>query len=212
VAFAGPAFNFTIFLIVQILRWEGILQGEWSLELAKINFWLAAFNLIPILPLDGGRIVRALFAHTFGFVQITKFLAAAGKWLGGIFVVFGFILQALGYVMYEPPLFIVLGVFFWLGSSKELKNAKIVFLKHLCKKKELLLTQGLMKSAALTVHKNTALSKIIDKFTTDRYSLVHVIGSKDKIEEVVSETEVVNGMIEYGPDQTLGSLLRSIRR
>ncbi len=212
VAFAGPAFNFTLFLIVQILRWEGIIQGEWSLELAKINFWLAAFNLIPVLPLDGGRIARAMLAHSFGFVQTTKFLAAAGKWLGGLLVVFGFILQAMGYIMYEPPLFIILGVFFWLGSSKELKNARIVFLKHLCKKKELLLTQGLMPSTVLTVHKNTALGKIIDKFTTDRYSLVHVLGPKDKPDDVISETEIVNGMLELGPDCTIGDWQRVIRQ
>lgn len=206
IAFAGPAFNFALFFLIQYLRWEGILHGEWALELVKINFWLACFNLLPVLPLDGGRIARALFSRTFGFVQTTKFLAAGGKWLGGTFVVAGFLLQAFGYFFYEPGLFIVLGVFFWFGSGKELANARIVFLKQLCRKKEHLLSQGLLRSSCLTVSKDAPLGKIIDEFTTDRYSLVSVLGTKDRIERTLSETEVVQGMIDYGLDYLVGKL------
>jgi stage IV sporulation protein FB len=150
--------------------------------------------------LDGGRIARAIFSRTFGFIRTTRFLAAAGKWLGGIFVIFGFLLQALGYFRYEPALFIILGVFFWLGSSKELANARIVFLKQLCRKKEQLLKEGLMYSDCLTVNKDTPLHKIVDQFTTDRYSLVSVLSGKDRIEKVLSETQVVQGMVDYGMD------------
>lgn len=206
IAFAGPAFNLSIFFLLQYLRWEGLIHGEWVLELLKINFWLVCFNLIPVLPLDGGRIARAFLSRIFGFVQTTKFLAAAGKWLGGIFVVAGFLLQALGYFWYEPGLFIVLGIFFWLGSSKELANARIVFLKQLCRKKEHLLQQGFMRSNSLTVSRDTSLNRIIDEFTTDQYSLVSVLGGKNQIEKVLSETEVVQGMMDYGLDYKVGKL------
>ncbi|NLL52298.1 MAG: peptidase M50 [Peptococcaceae bacterium] len=198
IAFAGPAFNFLLFIIFQYLRWEGILQGSWTLEFVKINFWLACFNLIPVLPLDGGRMVRAFLAGTFGFVKTTKFLAVAGKVLGGIFIVSGFFLQAFQFVQLEPVLFIVLGVFFWIGSDKELKNARIVFLKQLCRKKERLLSRGLMPSRCLTVNKDTPLSEVVNEFTTDRYSIVSVIGAKDKLEHTLSETEVVQGLLDKG--------------
>lgn len=209
IAFAGPALNFALLFIIQYLRWEGILTGEWALELIKINFWLACFNLIPVLPLDGGRIARAIFSGTFGFIQTTKFLAAAGKWLGVIFVVFGFLLQGFGFFMYEPVLFIILGVFFWLGSGKELTNARIVFLKQLCRKKEQLLRQGLMHSNCLTVSKDTPLGRIIDEFTTDRYCLVSVLGGKDRIENHLSETQIVQGMMDYGLDYKVGKLIKA---
>lgn len=198
IAFAGPAFNLALFLILQYLRWEGILRGAWVLDLVKMNFWLALFNLIPVLPLDGGRIVRAISAGTFGFVRTTKVLAAAGKWLGSVFVIIGFLLQAWGYYLYEPALFIVLGVFFWLGSRREMANARIVFLKQLCRKKELLLSQGLMKSSYFTVSQDITLGQIINEFTADRYSLVNVLGDKDKICKTLSETEIVQGMMDRG--------------
>lgn len=207
ISFAGPAFNLALFLILQYLRWEGILRGAWTLDLVKMNFWLAFFNLIPVLPLDGGRIVRAMLAGTFGFVRTTKVLAAAGKWLGGLFVISGFLLQALGYYLYEPALFIVLGVFFWLGSRRELANARIVFLKQLCRKKELLLSLGLMKSNSFTVSQDTTLGQIINEFTADRFSLVNVLGKKDKI-STLSESEIIQGMMERGMEYKIGELIK----
>lgn len=206
IALAGPAFNLSLFLLIATLRWEGILTGAWALELQKINFWLAIFNLIPVLPLDGGRVVRAQLAGIFGFVNTTKFLAKAGKWMGGIFVFMGFLLQGFGYYFYEPVIFIVLGVFFWLGSRKELANAQIVFLKQLCRKKEQLLRKGLMTSTALAVARETSLSRIIDEFNSDRYSIVHVIGKKDAIEKTFSETEIVQGMMNKGLKCKVGDL------
>jgi stage IV sporulation protein FB len=198
IAFAGPAFSFLLFMVFQYLRWHGFIQGSWAFELVKVNFWLACFNLIPVLPLDGGRIVRAILAGNFGFVKTTRFLAAAGKILGGIFFVMGFFFHALRIVIPEPALLIVLGVFFWLGANKELLNAQIVFLKQLCRKKERLLSRGLMPSRSLTVNKDTLLLKVVNEFTPDHYSLVHVMGGKDRLERILSETQIVQGMLDNG--------------
>jgi stage IV sporulation protein FB len=206
ISLAGPAFNFALFLMLQGLRGEGIIHGGWTLELARINFWLAAFNLIPVLPLDGGRILRAMLAGTFGFVRTTKLLAVAGRWLAGIFVVLGLWMEAFAFYTYEPAIFIILGVFFWIGGGKELANARIVFLKQLCRKKEQLLSKGLMRSAALTVTRDTELGKIMDELTSDRYSLINVIGGKNRIEKTWSETEIVQGIMERGLHDKVGNL------
>ncbi|NBJ16793.1 MAG: peptidase M50 [Dehalobacter sp. 4CP] len=206
IAFAGPAVNIVLFFFIQILRENGILNGAWALEFAKTNFWLAAFNLLPVLPLDGGRMVRGLLAGSFGFVPTTRLLAAAGKCLGGVFIFAGFLMQGMGFYIYEPVLFIVLGIFFWIGSGKELDNARIVFLKQLCRKKERLLAQGLMPGRSLAVSRDTALKQIIDKFSADHFSLVSVMGKDGKIEGTLSETEVIQGMMDFGLNCMVGRL------
>lgn len=206
IAFAGPALNICLFIVLQVLRWEGIAEGDWIYELAKINFWLAAFNLLPVLPLDGGRIARAFLTRPLGFIRSTKILAQAGKWLGGLFIVFGFFMQAWGFVHYEPGMFIILGLFFWVGSSRESFNARIVFLRHLCAKKELLLSKGLMPSSSLIVKRDTPLSRIIDELTIDSYSLINVIGRNDDVEKTFSETQVVEGMMNKGLKCKIGDI------
>ncbi|MDP4161389.1 MAG: peptidase M50, partial [Bacillota bacterium] len=89
VALAGPALNVVLLFAAQGLRWQGLWTGELADNFVRYNVWLAAFNLIPVLPLDGGRVVRALSVEGFGFVKTTKCLAWAGKWLGVMFVLYG---------------------------------------------------------------------------------------------------------------------------
>ncbi|MEE9274482.1 MAG: site-2 protease family protein [bacterium] len=71
VALAGPATNFilaiaTLLLLIQMLRFGlhfGMVGRPLALMLKAsfvINTALAAFNLIPILPFDGGRILNGL--------------------------------------------------------------------------------------------------------------------------------------------------------
>jgi len=60
--------------------------------LGYINFGLAAFNLVPGYPLDGGRVLRSLLWWKFGDVErATRTAAVTGQMVGGIFVALGIV-------------------------------------------------------------------------------------------------------------------------
>lgn len=70
VALAGPASNllqaFVWLLLLKIFLWTGFLtQSLLDLTIAGVlvNFYLMAFNLLPLPPLDGGRIVTMLLPY-----------------------------------------------------------------------------------------------------------------------------------------------------
>lgn len=70
VALAGPAGNllqaFVWLLLLKIFIWTGFLtQSLLDLTIAgvMVNFYLMAFNLLPLPPLDGGRIVTMLLPY-----------------------------------------------------------------------------------------------------------------------------------------------------
>lgn len=66
VAAAGPLAN----LALAALAWP--LPGEIARGFAVVNLLLGAGNLIPLFPLDGGRILRAFLARRSPFVDATR--------------------------------------------------------------------------------------------------------------------------------------------
>jgi len=66
------------------------LTADMFAWLARINFILAAFNLIPAFPLDGGRVLRAILWHfTKNQVQATSIAAWLGPAFGVLMIVGG---------------------------------------------------------------------------------------------------------------------------
>lgn len=110
VAAAGPLMNLILAIISVILLWAVVyLPPAFSVPLAKmlaasvvINIILMAFNLIPILPLDGGRILHALLPTNLQipFGQTERY---------GIFIVLGLAFMGFLGVILMPALNITIG-------------------------------------------------------------------------------------------------------
>lgn len=67
---AGPAINIITFIIAVIFKNE---------EIAYINILLAIINLLPIYPLDGGRIVRNLLLKSHNYKQVVGYTEKISK-------------------------------------------------------------------------------------------------------------------------------------
>lgn len=69
IAAAGPAVSFALalvgFLLLLVTRFQPLAY------FAGINLVLGAFNLLPALPMDGGRIFRALLVRRLGRLRAT---------------------------------------------------------------------------------------------------------------------------------------------
>ena len=70
IALAGPITNFIITLIIWNLE-IGIFN---KLLIIYSNILLMLFNLLPIYPLDGGRIIKGLLHITFGKRKSEKYI------------------------------------------------------------------------------------------------------------------------------------------
>jgi Zn-dependent protease len=74
VALAGPAANFVMALLAWIsflLLRAGGVEEPYFMEVAKagvsVNLLLFAFNLFPLPPLDGGRILTSILPHKYAY-------------------------------------------------------------------------------------------------------------------------------------------------
>lgn len=82
VAFAGPASNLILVILCIIIFKLLILSGSQNILLVKIlsytimiNLLLAIFNLIPVPPLDGSKIVAAFLPNqqSLNFLRLERF-------------------------------------------------------------------------------------------------------------------------------------------
>jgi len=98
IAVAGPAVSLVLGLGSVGIAWAGlpdVIDGVAS-WLGYINLMLLAFNLLPALPLDGGRILRAILWHARNdFLWATRIAARAGQLFGAAMVAGGLVLVVL---------------------------------------------------------------------------------------------------------------------
>jgi Zn-dependent protease/predicted transcriptional regulator len=93
IAVAGPLASFFLFAVFKALTLifpYSEMLGALAAWLAFINVRLAAFNLIPGFPLDGGRIFRAIvWGSTKNYLRATQLAGASGKLVAYTLILIG---------------------------------------------------------------------------------------------------------------------------
>lgn len=80
-AMAGPLCNLFLAAVMVICLRYSFFNAGWGLFLIRTNLVIAFFNLLPALPLDGGRVFRAFKTRQLGFRQATKLTICLSRYL-----------------------------------------------------------------------------------------------------------------------------------
>jgi len=91
ITLAGPAVNFAIAGLLWFAPGSGDDENVVRYSLAGLleqlffaNLVMGCFNLLPIFPMDGGRIFRALLAMRVRYLRATRWAANTGKALAAV--------------------------------------------------------------------------------------------------------------------------------
>lgn len=136
IAVAGPLVNFVLALLLlpvaAVLIGLGMNDGtigggfmDWIahmqipsfsglvIYLTVTNVVLGVFNLLPAFPMDGGRILRALLALGFPYVQATRVAVYVGRFMAILFAIWG--------IMGGGIFMLLIAFFVYVGGGSELE-------------------------------------------------------------------------------------------
>lgn len=192
---AGPISNMvlsaTVFFFQKYSRWE---NSDIDFVILS-SLVIGIFNIIPVLPLDGGRIFRGFLSYLLGYKNATKIIAIFSKLFAFFLIGINILILSLG--SYNIT-FILVGVFIYSKSHKEEKMSSYVTMRDFATKKESLNKQGSMESQHMTVLPQTTLGEISKQFTSKKFHIIYVLDEHYALKGILTEDEILSGILEYG--------------
>ena len=204
VAVAGPVSNLALFSLAVALKNYGIWHAGLGPFFLQCNLLVAFFNLLPGLPLDGGRIYRAWRAQRDGIARATYKAAGWGQFIALVIMFAGVAGIPAGYWGLDIPL---TALFLFYAATRERRESPHLFLRLLRFKNEELTREGVLPVVQLAAVESIPLGMLVRPFIPRRYHLVTVLDSQHHCLGTVTEKTVIDALLQRGAGVTVGELL-----
>ncbi|HZJ57679.1 MAG TPA: M50 family metallopeptidase [Clostridia bacterium] len=205
IALAGPGMNIMLLLVYSALQTLGLVSVKENDIFVQANLILAGFNLLPALPLDGGRVLRAILAREIGLKRATNIASYGGMILALFLAMTG--IYALSIKVFNPNFFLLSG-FLAYSAHKEKRTASYIFIRDITFKRNMLSKEGLLTTKEIVVLYDLPLKAVINSFVPHRYHFVKVVDHSLRVWGYLDETEILGGVLQYGVNARIGRLLR----
>jgi len=201
IALAGPAVTLAIALaLFGLLRVLGapldpdqLAPGQPDLlqKVMWVNLALLLFNLLPVFPMDGGRVLRALLAMRLGLLRATRIAARVGQ-LGAL--VLG--LWGLGFFSawgLSPSVVLVLiAVFVYLAAGGEAAAVETRAAGQGLTVHDMMIT----RYVALPVH--ATLQDAVDALLAGEQREFPIVDNWGRLEGLLTRDGLIRGLAERG--------------
>ncbi len=203
IAVAGPLVNLAIAAVSGIAIVLFLPQAKlWAQpfvhagDLPRALFWgnvfLGAFNLLPAYPMDGGRILRALFAERMDYVRATRLAVTVGQAFAMLFIFLG---------VWNTWLMLI-GFFLFVGAQLEDRSVVFQSVLESVRMEDVMLTGFSTLSPADTLE--DALQKAVHTLQDD----FPVVRGSDMV-GVISKQRIVESLRMSGNGYVQSAMVRA---
>lgn len=205
IALAGPLSNLVFIMILVILSEVTSISFDY---LIKINVLMCAFNLLPGVPLDGGRALKAILSSFIGITRANNVAVKFSYVLSFLLIYSGILMMINGNKNY---VFIITAVFLIISAKKERKLSAYFNLRDLAYKKEEFYKRGCMNVKQIAVLENQKLIKIINCFLPLKYHIIVVLDKNLREKKRLTETELFDFAVSNGLYLSIGDILNKLK-
>ena len=205
IAISGPAANAVLALLAVFLRYYVGLEFD-AVLFVQVNLLLCGFNLLPALPLDGGRCLRALLANRPGLKRATGIMAKLTGCIAALALGVGIYLLATG--AFNPNPFMIAGLLAFY-CMKGIREKQYFQLRSITDNEDILKKSGVMGVRQLAVREDITLNELIDQMLPGRYHLITVVNRGFGFSGQLDERDIMDAYVKYGGGAALSRALRS---
>ena len=234
IAIAGPVSSFllAIFFWLWLLAVESLSGGAMEarpasvafLYLAAANLFLAMFNLLPGLPLDGGRALRAiLWQRRKDILSATRTTMKLGVWLAYLLIAYG--LLQVGFAALRGRLWqdiviavwlLVLGIFLKSAAENDYRYREQQFVSEQTqrddrKRWDVSGTVGaVMRSPAVSVSPEMLVAEFLDRILTAHRHIHFPVARDGRLHGVLSLERLREEPKDRWEKLTIGEVMNPI--
>ncbi|MEI2283810.1 M50 family metallopeptidase [Paenibacillus polysaccharolyticus] len=202
IALAGPLQNIMMVGIVLLLSRFQLGDPLFLDYIIQANLLIALFNLLPVLPLDGGKIVQAIvslwapYYTTLMWTYRISILCSAGvilvaisRWLSGD---------------YGLPLnLLLIGLFLFYSNFTDYRNVPYRFIRFLMNREAVFVRYATTGGLAQPIISFPAkpLDTILRLLKREQYHMVYVMNKQGRILAVLPEQRVIGSYFQQNTDK-----------
>lgn len=189
IALAGPLLNLFLALCCLALWWAMPIAYSYTTFFMEVNLVLALFNFLPIFPVDGGRIVVAMFTNKSSKIKLYNIMKVVGICVSIVFAVMFVvsIFYTINLNLFFISMFLLLSSF---NSSKDVyyEKSNVKKIKHDS-------SLGLVEVKTFMVNKKMPVHKLLKHIKGKHYTNFIVVDDNLNVIKTISENEVVKLLV-----------------
>lgn len=204
-ALAGPVQNFLLLGLGQLLLGAGIADEPRLDFFLHVNLVMGLFNLLPILPLDGGRVARLILGNRWGYQEAARRLLTWGERAALLSAGAGAVALGLGS---SPVSLFTVAIFLWISTRRERPPVQLTFFRLLELKVKRLRERGVLATEGLIALEETTVTDVLKCLMPRRYHRVLVADSGLAVLGELTERELTEEVFCGRTGATVGEVLR----
>lgn len=203
IAAAGPLFS-----LLTVMGCAAAC-GKWPLPFVeafgRANLSIALINLLPALPLDGGRMLRVLLSRYFSEDACLRLGVILGALAGAGLLALGIALLLRGGRNATPAVF---GLFLFVAALREYREGGHARMEAMLRRHKALRRGGSVRVVHIGVHRSMPVSAALRRMQSGAYTVIDVLDDDMRIMARADEACLLALLARAGGSAPIGEAMR----
>ncbi|WP_246321306.1 MULTISPECIES: M50 family metallopeptidase [Paenibacillus] len=195
VSLAGPLQHVWMILVALLMKWVDVGASSWWDYFIEANLMIGLFNLIPVMPLDGGKVMQSLLGYLLSYHNTILYTA----WISMILSLAIIVIAIIQLINGQLPLnILVIGIFLLVSNWFAYRQLPYHFFRFLIgrgNRMSRLLSRGTL-AQPIVITRHRTMAETLKLFMREKYHLIYIVGETGRIQAVLPEQQLVSGYLD----------------